>query len=348
MTNKKMLLLSLIALIGSCFLFMTVGFFVTSSQETEPAFTGAYDVNAKEDLLVVTKKDNVETLSFQKNNDHNVTLFDSDLDAYLYSPIFVDDHTAAFIETTGYDYRDNQYDRIAEFAYSTIYSLDLITNERKVIAKARGVLLDLVYIPAKEQFIATGEDVSQNVEPQKVKSGSHSALYLIEDGELEEIYNGSYMTPSSMQATEDGTLMLILPDDQSNWTVDTMYEAVERIYETDPTEQPFQLELVSNPDKIEPITDFVQVEDGLLYQTILNYEDYDGVFDYDLVPFSLINREEGKRLGLNENGIEYLRAPGNDILYYVNRTQAYRGGNAFSLHRYELETGTIDEINVTP
>lgn len=328
-------------------LFITTGSLVIDSQETEPVFTGEYDVNAEEDLLVVTDYEGSETLSLLSSKENPIPLFESEVDTYLYSPIFMNNHTAVFIQTTSYDYGDYIEETTSEFAYSTIQSIDLSTNEVSIIAEARGVLFDLAYIPTSDQLIVSGENISQQFEPQPV-GRAETKLFNVKEGELDVIYEGSHSLPGSMQPTADGKLMMILSDDQGNWTADSMYESIERIYIADPSENPLNLELVSNSDKSEPITSFVQVEDGLLYQTILNYHDSDDMFDYDLVPSSFNKNEEGDRLGISGHDIESLRTPTKDILYYVKRTAAYRNGNAFSLHRYNIESETGVELNLLP
>ncbi|MBM7838956.1 hypothetical protein JOC54_002226 [Alkalihalobacillus xiaoxiensis] len=347
MTNKKTLVFSLGTLVGSCLLFITIGSFVIASQDKVPAFTGEYDVNAKEELLVVTEYEGSETLSLVSNNEKAISLFESEVDAYIFSPIYTNDHTAVFIQTTGYDYGDYIDETTSEFAYSTIQSIDLSTNEVTIIAEARGVLFDLVYIPTSDQLVVSGENITQGTEPQPV-GRAETKLFNVNDSELEVIYEGSPVLPSSIQATNDGQLMMILPDDQGSWTVDSMYESIERVFSANPTENPLNLELVSNPDKIEPITSFAQIEDGLIYQTIFNYQESDAIYDYDLIPYSYNNKKEGTRLGISGHEIEALLYPKKDVLYYVKRTDAYRNGNDFSLHRHDLRSGTGIEINLLP
>ncbi|WP_144558448.1 hypothetical protein [Shouchella miscanthi] len=344
MLNKKMLFLSVGTIIGSCLLFITIGFLVNATQKTEPAFTGEYDVNVMEDLLYVTTENSVDTLFLQTNNESALSLFTSDSEAFLYSPIFIDEHTAAFIHTTGYERGSDPYETSSEFAYSAISIVDFVTEEITTLVETRGVLLDLIYIPTTDQFIVTGDNVSQHIEPEAQETRK-TALYNAADGELQLIYEGSYAVPSSMQAAKDGQLMMILPDDQGNWTVDTIYESIERIYIADPTVTPLNLELFSSDEKTAPITSFVQVKDGLIYQTIFNYEQSDGSFDYDLVPYSFETQEEGNRLRIGGHDIEALRSiPTKDILYYVKRTDAYRDGNTFSIHRHDLVSGDEKEI----
>ncbi|MFS0785816.1 hypothetical protein ABC345_05450 [Shouchella sp. 1P09AA] len=347
MSNKKTLLFSLGTLAVSCILFITVGSFVTATQDAQPAFTGEYDVNDSEEVLVVVKEQEHESLLLLANEEEDTTLFESDENTQITSPVFMEEHTAAFIQTTGYKDGDDPYETSSELAYSTIYFIDLLTNEVVNVADARGVLQDLAYVPSSKQLIATGENITQQSEPQE-QEGNQTAIYHVHNGDFQEIYQGSYAAPGSMQATEDGKLMMILPDDQGNWTAESMFESTERIYMADPTEQQLDLELVSNPEKTEPITSFVQVEDGLIYQTILNYHDADDMYDYDLVPYSYENEEEGDRIGVSGNEIESLRLSSANMLYYVKRSSAYRNGNAFSLHKRDLKDDDHVEGDVFP
>lgn len=231
----------------------------------------------------MTKEDEMETLSFLPNKEKSIPLFESEVGTSLFSPVFTEGNTATFIQTTGYEYGDDPDEVNSELAYSTIFSIDLSTNKVTILAKTRGILLDLVYIPTTNQLLVAGENINQQAEPQTTDR-NETKLYHVNEGELEVIYEGSYAMPGSMQPTADGQLMMILPDDQGNWNVDSMFESIERIYIADPSESPLKLELVSNPDKTEPISRFVQVDDGLIYQTIFNYHDSDDMFDYDLVP----------------------------------------------------------------
>lgn len=345
MSNKKKLLLSVGSIVGATILFITISTIVVSSKDSLPAFTGNYDVNTKDELIVVNQEKERQSLSFLPTQGQSQALFEAEEDYTLFSPIFMSDNTVAFIHTSGFEPDKQPGEQRTELAYSTIFTVDVSTNEVTALAETRGILTDLVYIAENDQLLASGENINQEDVPA-ARNGNTTILYEVSNGKLVSIYEGSYTEPGSMQATDDGELLMVLPDDQGNWDTDSMFEAIERIYKADPMEKPLSLELVSNENKTEPITDVAQIGDDLIYQTIMNFHD-DGNYDYDLVSYSLEKKEEGDRLRIGSS-VESLRAPNEHTLYYVKRDFDYNGFNQFSLFRYDLENHIETEIHATP
>ncbi|WP_240378011.1 hypothetical protein [Bacillus piscicola] len=323
------------------------GGMVESSENTKPSFTGEYNIGPDGRLAYVMESDDRQELYVKGREGESLGVYTAGESQKLWSPVFNENGDLSVVETTGYPEAPPGKQEF-QLEYSDIHTISAEGGKVETVLQARGVITDLVKDPARKRLIINGIHLSTQGEPEEGFMPFSSSLYTLKpDGDFEEIRSFETYSPGSLSIAENGKRMLmVLADDYENATPDSMFEAVQRIYEMN-IEKPEEMKVISDKNSKVPISEVVWMEDKnkLLYQTIMNYGE-GGLYEYDMVSYDRASGEEGDRLHINDS-VQHAQLSGdNTLLYYVKETSEANQSETFELFRYHLESGEEEKMEL--
>ncbi|MDQ0159470.1 hypothetical protein [Alkalibacillus salilacus] len=347
--NKKGMLIVFGFIIVVIAGFAVAGGIVESSKNTEPYFTGEYNIGPDGRIAYVMETDGRQTLYVKGPDAKRIEVYTAEESKELWSPVFNDNGDFSVIETTGYP-EAPPGEQEFQLEHSDVHTISAEGGDIETVLQARGVITDLVKDPAQMRWIINGIHLSTEGEPEEGFKPYASGLYTLKpNGNFEEIQSFETYSPSSLSIADNGKRMLmVLPDDYENATPDSMFESVERIYEMN-IEKPEEMKVISNKNSEVPISEVVWMEDQnkLLYQTIMNYGE-DGLYEYDMVSYDRASGKEGDRLRINDSVQHAKLSRDNTLLYYVKEKSEANQSESYELFRYHLDNGEEEKIELSP
>ncbi|MDQ0207914.1 hypothetical protein [Alkalicoccobacillus murimartini] len=343
MNNKKWMFLIFSLIIGLTTTLLFTGEVISSN--AKPKLSGQFDQDRDKRVVFSVDEGDTEALYLKESGYEARKITEAEEGTRLRSPVFMGNGKIAYIQTNANVIEEFQAENITE---SMLIEVDPNSREQRELLRVTGDITELevgqetseLYLIASAAISEPDRDSEDPPNQYDLYSFDEKTSDLKKRTEL-----ATYSIGSLVLNEEESKAFVLMADDYSDSSVDSMFEATDRVYEISLSEEE-KISVITDQKEEIMLADVMWLSDEqLIYQAVTNLED-DGNFIYDLMYFSTESQEEGAHLGLKETVLQpTVRKDGRSILY-MKEESAFMGTQVIGLFEYNLESGKERTVNL--
>ena len=343
MNNKKWMLLIFSLIISLTATLLFTGEVISSNAKLKPI--GQFDRDHNKRVVFSVNEGDADALYLKEPGYDVRKIAEGEEGTRLRSPVFMENGKVAYIQTNANVLEEFQAENRTE---SMLIEVDPYSRKQIELLAVNGEITELVVgQETSELYLIASAAIT---EPDRVSDDPPNQYdlysYDLNSANLEKLTEiDTYSMRSLVLDEEESKVFVLMPDDYSNSSVDSMFEATDRVYEISLSDD--ELISVVTDQKEEMVLSDVMwfSDDQLIYQAVTNLHE-GGNYMYDLIYFDTDLAKEGEALGINEAVLQPTVSRDGQSLLYMKEESAFMGSRVLGLFEYQLERGEERQVYI--